>query len=112
MINFRINITLPLLLVILIGVIAWLVRDAGSSSTPARKPAPRRPRRRPRQTIIHRDGQDNGVTYEEALRAPAGTYTADDLRDLADQEARDTARTAYSHARAAQMPNPLRRRQS
>ena len=107
----KIKITLPLLLAVIIAALVWLVHDAGSSSTPARKSTPRRPRRRPRQTIIQpRDGQDNGhVTYEDALRAPAGTYTADELRELADQEAQDAARTAYSAARATQVPNPLRR---
>jgi hypothetical protein len=107
----KIKITLPLLLAVIIAALVWLVRDAGSSSTPARKSTPRRPRRRPRQTIIQpRDGQDNGhVTYEDALRAPAGTYTADDLREMADREAQDAARTAYSAARATQVPNPLRK---
>lgn len=46
------------------------------------------------------DVQPLNVSYADALRAPAGTYTPDQLKQIADQEAFDAAREGYERAKA------------
>jgi hypothetical protein len=92
MIHLRIKVTLPLVLVLLLALLAWLCRDPGTSRP---QPKPRRPGRPPRrQTRELRESRDD-VTYEDALRAPHGTYTADELDAIADREVYEGARGAY-----------------
>lgn len=95
MIHLRIKMTLPLALVLLLVLLAWLCRDPGDDR-PQRKP--RRPGRPPRQdarrqTRELRESRD--VTYEDALRASQDTYTADELAAIADREVYEGARGAY-----------------
>ena len=95
MIHLRIKVTLPLVLVLLLALLAWLCRDPGTSR---RQPKPRRPGRPPRRTVRRqtrelRESRD--VTYEDALRAPHGTFTADELAAIADREVYEGARDAY-----------------
>jgi len=90
-IHFRIKVTLPLVLVLLLALLAWLCRDPGTSR---RQPKPHRPERPPRRGARElRESRD--VTYEDALRAPHGTYTADELAAIADREVYEGARDAY-----------------
>lgn len=96
MIHLRIKITLPLALVLMLVLLAWLCRDPGSDR-PQRKP--RRPGRPPRQDARHparelRESRDS-VTYEEALSAPLGIYSAEELGAIADREAYEGARGVY-----------------
>ncbi len=91
MIHFRIKVTLPLVLVLLLALLAWLCRDPGTSQP---QPKPRRPGRPPRRGAREqRESRD--VTYEDALRAPHGTYSADELAAIADREVYEGARDAY-----------------
>jgi len=90
-IHLRIKVTLPLVLVLLLALLAWLCRDPGTSR---RQPKPRRPGRPPRRGARElRESRD--VTYEDALRAPHGTFTAEELAAIADREVYEGARDAY-----------------
>jgi len=95
-IHLRIKVTLPLAVLLLLALLAWLCRDPGDDR-PQRKP--RRPGRPPHQSARRqarelRESRDY-VTYEDALHAPHGTYTADELAAIADREVYEGARDAY-----------------
>jgi hypothetical protein len=111
MIHIRVKFTLPLLLVLGIALFLWLSRDPNAGSSRSAHPVPRSPKRPPhpgpraRQTrppvIIHQDGgsdrDGSAITYEEAL---AAGLTGEALREIADREAFDAAKTAYAEALA------------
>lgn len=92
MIHLRIKVTLPLALVLLLALLAWLCRDPGDDG-PQRKP--RRPGRPPRRQARELRESRDDVTYEDALRAPHGTYSAEELAAIADREVYEGARDAY-----------------
>jgi len=88
-IHLRIKVTLPLIVVLLL---AWLCRDPGLSRPQPKRRRPGRPPRRQAREL--RESRDD-VTYEDALRAPHGTFTADELAAIADREVYEGARDAY-----------------
>lgn len=127
MIHLKLKITWPLAILILVAVLAWLARSRSTSATkrPA-KPAEQSPARpatsRPSvETFIifpgdaegrpaaaseppapeaHPDDDDNApeITYAEALRAPHGTYTEEQLASIGDREAARAGRHAFRQA--------------
>jgi hypothetical protein len=111
MIHIRVKFTLPLLLVLGIALFLWLSRDPNAGSSRSAHPVPRSPKRPPRAPrrrrpptekpfIVHQDGAPDGdsdLTYEEAL---ATGLTGEALREIADREAFDAAKTAYAEALA------------
>ena len=92
MIHLRIKVTLPLIVLLLLALLAWLCRDPGDARP---QPKPRRPGRPPRRTARELRESRDSVTYEDALRAPHGTFTADELAAIADREVYEGARDAY-----------------
>lgn len=123
----------PLAFVIAFVVLIWWMRQgsAGAQPRPVPKPEPPRAYRQPpadrwprsKHADGHRrestepiilDQRADGpaespdfetVTYEEALRAPFGTYTSEQLKAIADREALNAARAA---AAQSARPNPLK----
>ncbi len=91
MIHLRIKVTLPLIVVLLLALLAWLCRDPGTARPQRKSRRPGRPPRRGAREL--RESRD--VTYEDALRAPHGTFTAEELAAIADREVYEGARDAY-----------------
>ena len=104
MIQFRIRLTLPLLLVLLVALILWLTRKPTAGSVQPAHQSPKHPprpsrRRKPPTTepiILTQDGAPD-LTYADAL---AAGVTGEALREIGDREAFESAKTAYAEALA------------
>ena len=141
MIHFKLKITWPLAILILIAVIAWLARDRSTAAAAPKRTARSKPPRR--GTFVHTEMDGNpfvrvdradppftgtvifpgdaegqsrppadpdratpdltdddspDITYAEALRAPHGTYTEEQIQAIGDREAARAGRQAYRKA--------------
>jgi hypothetical protein len=95
MLNMKIKITWPLLIVLLIALVAYLTRDPGPHAAPQRRPAPRPASPTHRRTPRDRDG---------------GEYDTETRR--LDEEAAAAGQQALDQTIIIDLPEPSWRRKS
>jgi hypothetical protein len=115
MIHIRINITLPLIFLLLFGLVLWLIRDPDCrQQQPTRQRTPPRPHPRshacPTRTIIFTgDDEDHDppehISYEDALRS--GRYSPEELEVIGNREALEAGRTVFEQTKQTLFTMPV-----